>query len=121
MNAMLWVLQGLLAAVFAFSGVAKSMLSKERLIAGGQTGVTPFPLPLIRFTAVCELLGALGMILPGLLRVAVVLTPLAAAGFAVIMVAAIASHAWLREPVNVAGTSALLLVAVAVSAGRFAG
>jgi uncharacterized membrane protein YphA (DoxX/SURF4 family) len=121
MNAMLWTLQVLLAAVFAFSGAVKSTLSKPRLIATGQTGVAPFPLPLIRFTAGCELLGALAMILPGLLRVAVVLTPLAAAGFAVIMVAAIASHAWLREPVNVAGTCALLLVAVTVSVGRFAG
>ena len=121
MNALLWILQGLLAAVFAFSGVVKSVLSKPRLIASGQTGVAPFPLPLIRFTAVCEVLGALGMILPGLLRVAVFLTPLAAAGFAVIMVAAIASHAWLREPFRVAATSALLLIAVTVSVGRFAG
>ena len=120
MNATLWILQGLLAAVFAFSGVAKSTLSKPRLIASGQTGVTPFPVPLIRFTAGCELLGALGMILPMALHIAVFLTPLAAAGFAVIMVAAIASHARLREPVNVAGTIVLLLIALTVSVGRFA-
>jgi uncharacterized membrane protein YphA (DoxX/SURF4 family) len=118
MNTMLWVLQGLLAAVFAVSGAAKSTLSKPRLIASGQTGVTPFPMPLIRFTAGCELLGALGMFLPRLLGVATYLTPLAAAGFAVIMVAAITSHAWLREPLNVAATSAILLVAVTVAVVR---
>jgi uncharacterized membrane protein YphA (DoxX/SURF4 family) len=118
MNTVLWVLQILLAAVFAVSGALKSTLSKPRLIASGQTGVGPFPLPLVRFTAGCELLGAAGMILPRLFDTAVYLTPLAAAGFAVIMVAAIASHAWLREPVNVAATSAILLAALTVCAGR---
>jgi DoxX-like family len=65
MNTFLWVLQGVLAAVFAVSGALKSTMSKPRLIASGQTGVAPFPVPLIRFTAGCELLGVLGMVLPG--------------------------------------------------------
>lgn len=120
MNTLLWILQGLLAVIFTVSGVAKSTLSKPRLIASGQTGVAPFPLPLIRFTAWCELLGALGMVLPRPLHVAMYLTPLAAAGFAVIMVAAIMSHAWLREPVRVVATTAILLVAVTVGVGRIA-
>jgi DoxX-like family len=96
----------------------KSTLSKPRLIATGQTGLAPFPVPLIRFTAWCELLGALGMILPRLLNVAPVLTPLAALGFAVIMVAAITSHARLREPLNTAATSVILVVALTVALGR---
>jgi uncharacterized membrane protein YphA (DoxX/SURF4 family) len=119
MNVALWILQGLLAAVFAASGAAKSTLPKPKLIAIGQTGVTPFPMPLIRFTACCELLGSAGVILPWLTHTAAFLTPLAAAGFAVIMLAAISSHAWLREPVNVAFTTALLVAAVTVSVGRF--
>jgi DoxX-like family len=49
------------------------------------------------------------------------LTPLAAAGFAVIMVAAIWSHARLREPRNVALTTLILLAALTVTVGRFAG
>jgi uncharacterized membrane protein YphA (DoxX/SURF4 family) len=118
MNTILWVLQVLLAAVFAVSGVLKSTMSKPALVASGQTGVAPFPLPLIRFTACCELLGAAGVVLPRLVRTAEYLTPLAAAGFAVIMVAAIASHARLREPVNVVATSVILLVALTVAAGR---
>jgi hypothetical protein len=119
MNMMLWIFQGLLAAVFTASGAAKSTLSKPKLIAMGQTGVAPFPVPLIRFTACCELLGAVGVILPWLTHTAAFLTPLAAAGFAVIMVAAITSHARLREPVNVALTTVILLVAVTVTAARF--
>jgi hypothetical protein len=119
MNVALWIFQGLLAATFAFSGRAKSTRSKERLIATGQTGVAPFPLPLIRFTAYCELLGAIGVILPWLTHTAAFLTPVAAAGFAVIMVAAITSHARLKEPINVAVTTVILLLAVSVSVGRF--
>jgi uncharacterized membrane protein YphA (DoxX/SURF4 family) len=119
MNILLWAGQALLAVVFAASGAAKSTQPKERLIAIGQTGVTPFPLPLIRFTAWCELLGVIGIVLPWLTGTARVLTPLAAAGFAVVMVGAITSHARLREPRNVALTTALLLIAVLVSIGRF--
>jgi hypothetical protein len=119
MNTVLWIFQGLLAVVFTASGVSKATFSKKKLIAIGQTGVTPFPLPLIRFTAYCELLGAIGIILPWLTHIATPLTPLAAAGFAVIMVAAMTSHARLREPANVAITGLILLVAVMVSAARF--
>jgi uncharacterized membrane protein YphA (DoxX/SURF4 family) len=64
MNAVLWTLQVLLAVVFAASGAAKISQSKDRLIASGQTGVAPFPLPVIRLTAFCELLGAIGIIVP---------------------------------------------------------
>jgi DoxX-like family len=42
----------------------------------------------IRFIGVAEVLGALGLILPGLLRIRPGLTPLAAAGLVIIMVGA---------------------------------
>jgi hypothetical protein len=42
----------------------------------------------MRFIAVCETLGALGLILPGLLRIRPGLTPLAAAGLVIIMIGA---------------------------------
>lgn len=121
MNIALWVGQALLGALFLFSGVAKLSQSKERLLAMGQTGASVFPLPLLRFVACCELLGAVGVVLPWLMGRAVILTPLAAAGFVAIMVGAIAAHARLREPRNVTATSFILLVAAAVAVGRFAG
>ena len=49
----------------------------------------PLPGPFLRFIAVCEVLGALGLILPGLLRIRPGLTPLAAAGLVIIMVGAV--------------------------------
>jgi hypothetical protein len=86
-----------------------------------QTGVAPFPLPVIRFTAFCELLGAIGILLPRLVGVATFLTPVAAGGFAVVMLGAIGSHAYLREPRNVALTVSLFIAAVAVAVGRALG
>jgi len=121
MNVALWVGQALLAVVFVYSGALKVSQSREKLLEMGQTGVAVFPLPLLRFVAACELLGAVGVIVPWLTDTTPVLTPLAAAGFVVIMVGAIAAHARLHEPRNVAATSFVLLVAAAVAVGRLAG
>jgi hypothetical protein len=121
MNALLWTLQGVLAAIFTASGLAKISQPKDRLIASGQTGVAPFPLPVIRITALCELLGAVGILAPRLVGVAEFLTPAAAGGFAVVMVGAIASHVHLREPRNVALTVAIFIAAVTVAVGRALG
>jgi hypothetical protein len=109
-----------LAAVFMGSGIAKSTMTKERMIASGQTGVASFPLPLVRFGAAMEVLGAIGLILPWLTGVAKVLTPLAATGLAVIMIAAGWSHTRLREPRNTAANALLFSLCVFVAVNRFA-
>jgi asparagine N-glycosylation enzyme membrane subunit Stt3 len=118
MNALLWSLQVLLAAIFAGTGAVMISQSKERLISSGQTGVAPFPLPVIRVTAFCELLGAIAILVPRLVGVAEFLTPAAAAGFVIVMVGAIGSHAYLREPRNVALATLILIAAVTVAVGR---
>jgi hypothetical protein len=64
------------------------------------------------------LLGAIGIIVPRLVGVAEFLTPAAAAGFAIVMVGAIGSHAYLHEPRNVAATMLILITAVTVAVGR---
>jgi len=121
MSLALWVGQALLAVVLLYSGALKVSQSREKLLAMGQTGAAVFPLPVLRSVAFCELLGAAGIILPWLTNVAPALTPLAAAGLAVVMVGAVAAHARLPEPRNVAATSFILLVAVAVAVGRGVG
>ncbi len=87
-DALLWTLQIALAAIFTVSGLAKISLPKDRLIASGQTGVTPFPLPVIRVTAFCELLSTVGVLLPRLVGLTAFFTPVAAGGFAIVMVGA---------------------------------
>ena len=82
-NVFLWMLQGLLAILFLFAGVAKLMMPVQ--ILASQSG---FPGLFMRFIAVAEVLGALGLILPRLLRLPSDLTPLAAAGLVNIMIGA---------------------------------
>ena len=79
----LWLVQGLLAALFLFAGGVKLTMPLDELAA--QTGL---PGPFILFVSVAELLGAVGLVLPGLLRVRPGLTALAAAGLTIIMVGA---------------------------------
>ena len=83
MSYALWIAQGLLAAVFLFAGGIKLYLPIEEL-----TKQMPVPGLFVRFIAVCEVLGAVGLILPGLLRIRPGLTPLAAAGLVIIMIGA---------------------------------
>jgi hypothetical protein len=119
MNVALWILQGLLAVVFLGSGLAKSTMTKERMLATGQTGVAPFPLPVIRAVAFCELLAAVGLLLPWATGIGRFLTPLAAVGLCLVMVGAAGSHARLREPRNVAVNAVLFALAVTVAVARF--
>ena len=85
MNLALWIVQVLLALLYLFSGGLKLVLPLEKL-----TGPVALPGLFIRFIGLCEMLGALGLILPGLLRIKTGLTPLAAAGLVIIMIGATA-------------------------------
>ena len=118
MNTVLWICQGILAAVFLLSGLQKGFQTKERMLATGQTGVRAYSLPFIRFIATMELLGAVGLIVPWATRIAPFLTPLAAAGLSIIMLGAARAHTRLHEPKNVATNIALLALCVLVVIGR---
>jgi uncharacterized membrane protein YphA (DoxX/SURF4 family) len=83
LNYTLWIIQGLLAALFLFAGVMKLVMPIETL-----TEQSPLPGFFLRFIGVAETLGAIGLILPGLLRIQTFLTPLAAAGLVIIMIGA---------------------------------
>ena len=82
-NGVLWVVQGLLAALFLFAGGMKLVLPIEAM-----AGPVALPGPFLRFIGVAEVLGAVGLILPGLLRIQRQLTPIAAAGLVIIMIGA---------------------------------
>jgi hypothetical protein len=79
----LWIVQGLLALLFLFGGVAKLIMPIEAM-----TEQIQLPGPFLRFIGLAETLGGLGLVLPGLLRIRPGLTPLAAAGLVIIMIGA---------------------------------
>ena len=90
MNIALWIIQVLLALLFLFAGGTKLFMSIEAMRAMGSPNQILLPGLLIRFIGVCEVLGALGLILPGLLRIKPGLTPLAATGLMIIVIGATA-------------------------------
>jgi hypothetical protein len=114
MTYVLWVVQGLLAALFLWAGGVKLVLPLDQL-----EGPVPLPGVFLRFIGVAEVLGAIGLILPGLLRTLPGLTPLAAAGLVIIMIGA--------TVIGLAGGSAVLslipvgvgLLAAFVAYGRW--
>ena len=90
MNIVLWIIQVLLALLFLFAGGMKLILPIDVLTSMGPPNQVQLPGLFIKFIGVCEVLGALGLILPGLFRVKTWLTPLAAAGLVIIMIGAVA-------------------------------
>jgi hypothetical protein len=81
----LWIIQIVLALLFLFAGGVKLVLPVDALTKGTPMLSAGF----LRFVGVCEVLGAIGLILPGLLRIRPGLTPLAAAGLIGIMIGAV--------------------------------
>jgi uncharacterized membrane protein YphA (DoxX/SURF4 family) len=114
-NIALWVIQILLALAFLVSGITKAIRPSEKL----RVEFTELQPGVIRLVAVAEVLGALGLILPGVTGIAPALTPVAAAGLAIIMVGAVVTHARRHEVKSVVMNVVLLALAVVVAVGRF--
>jgi hypothetical protein len=104
-NIGLWVAQALLAAFYFYAGFNKVSQPIEVLAAMSMGFVLFVPEWLTRFIGVAELLGAVGIVLPALIRIMPRLTPLAALGLSIIQVLAILLHASRGEfavlPLNV--------------------
>ena len=89
MNVALWIVAGLLAALFLLAGSTKLFIPWERLAkAPGGGWVNDFSPGFVNFLGAVEILGAVGLILPALLDIAPVLVPLAAVGLGLIMIGA---------------------------------
>ena len=113
MNRVLWIVQAALALVFLSAGASK-LLSPDAVLAS----YLPPP-PFMRGIGVLEIAGALGLVLPGLLRARPILTPLAATGLAVIMAGAVTTTL-LSSPLPGALLPLVLgLVAAGIAYGRW--
>ena len=89
MNIVLWIIQILLALLFLFAGGSKLVMSAEAMARMSPPDALPLPILLVRFIGLVEVLGALGLVLPGLFRRRQELTPLAAAGLTIVMIGAV--------------------------------
>jgi putative oxidoreductase len=117
LNIALWILQVLLGAMFIMSGFGKATAPLSEL-SGRMTWVTDVPEALVRFIGVSELLGGLGLLLPSVLRIKPVLTPLAAVGLALVMLFAAIFHV-MRGEMPVIGINLLIgALAIFIAWGR---
>jgi hypothetical protein len=117
LNVALWVVQGWLAAVFLIAGAVK--LAQRKAALEQRPGMayvadrTPTEMKLL---GLAEVLGAIGLVVPWLLRTAPGLTPVAAACLAVLMLGAVAVHR--RRHESMAFPGGLLALSLFVAVGR---
>lgn len=120
MNIALWIAAGLLALVFIFAGGMKLGASRQKLLANPRMGwANDVSERGITFIGLVEVLGAIGLILPGVTGVAPFLVGWAAVGLAIVMAGAIAIHVRRGETKDIVMPVVLLLLAAFVAWGRF--
>ncbi|WP_405959617.1 DoxX family protein [Streptomyces sp. NBC_00024] len=119
MNILLWILAGVLAAIFLAVGLMTVLRPKEKLAAAGMgwvEGVNPVA---VKALGALEVLAAVGLTLPALVDIAPILVPLAATGLIALMIGAAITHARQKETPAIMLNLVLLAMAAVVAWGRF--
>src|SRR5438552_1429226 len=116
MNISLWTLQGALALVFLPAAVTRAVsydFARKQM-----AWVAAVPRPLLLFISAAEIVGAIGLVLPGFTSAAPQLISIAALGLALIQVLAFLFHTSRHEPRNARANLLLLAALVFVAAVR---
>lgn len=116
MNLVLWVLQAVTAV--AFGGHGYLLVMRPRQTAERAPWVAALPVPFLRVLGIIEIVGALGVVLPGLTGVLPSLTVAAAGGLVAMMLLAMLFHVTRREWRNIGLNLILGALAFAVAYGR---
>ncbi|CAM3452039.1 DoxX family protein [Isoptericola cucumis] len=118
MNVALWIVAALFASGFIAGGVVKQVWSYERYAArlGWPEDFSPGK---VKFMGVVEMLGGLGLVLPGLLGIATVLVPVAASAMALYMAGAVTERIRRNEYTELLGDLVFLGAMLFVAWGRF--
>ena len=119
METALWTAQVLLAATFLATGLTKLTQPRAQLAAGPMGWAADVSDVEFRAVGLLEILGALGLVLPGVMDIAPLLTPLAAVGLALTMIGAIATHVRMGETDRLAVPVVLLVLTIFVAVERF--
>jgi hypothetical protein len=116
MNASLWIVQAILAAMMILLGIMKTFQPIEKLSKFSWT--TRSSKGFVRFVGISEFLIGAGLIVPQLTGILPILTPLAALSLCMIMVLAIADHVRNKE-IKIVMNVIIILLAAFVTVGRF--
>ncbi|MCX5741311.1 MAG: DoxX family protein [Proteobacteria bacterium] len=115
MNLAIWIVQGLLAVMMAGAGLFKLVTPHAQLVTK-MPWARSWPEPRIKLLGAAEALGAAGLILPGLLHLLPILTPVAAIALVILMAGAVKTHLDRKE--SPAPALVPLLLASVVVLGR---
>lgn len=119
MNVLLWVLQGVLALMMLMAGGMKAAKSRNDLLGDPRMGwVDGFSDSTVRTIGLLELAAAVGLVLPWVLDIAPVLTPLAAVGVVALMIGAALTHRRRGEMQAIGMNTAIAVIAIAIAVGR---
>jgi uncharacterized membrane protein YphA (DoxX/SURF4 family) len=113
-SAVLWTLQALLAALFLFAGAMKFIMP-----VAAMTQQVPVSGTFLHFIGIMELLGGLGLVLPGIFRIHRELTPLAAAGLVIIMSGAVGITLATGTAAQAAMPGVVGIIAAGIAAARW--
>jgi uncharacterized membrane protein YphA (DoxX/SURF4 family) len=120
MNIALWIIAGILALVFLVAGSNKLFIPYAKLAkAPGAGWVNDFSPVFVKVLGAIEIVGAVGLILPGALGIVPVLVPLAATGLAIIMVGAATVSFRRHEPKHALLNLVYLVLGLFLAVGRF--
>ena len=117
MNTALWILQATLAAIFLTAGLKKLVQPKEKLETK-MGWVNDFAPGSVKAIGLLEILAGLGLIVPGVLRIAPQLTVWAAIGLVVLMIGAAVTHTRRKEPLMIVPTLILATLAAVTAWGH---
>jgi uncharacterized membrane protein YphA (DoxX/SURF4 family) len=121
MNTALWIVAGLLTAIYLLSGFGKLFTPREKMagMMDAARWVLDFSPGALKAIGAVEVLGAVGLVLPALLGIAPVLVPLAALGLALLMTGAVIMRIRRREFTYALLDATYLVLAAFVAIGRF--
>lgn len=121
MNTALWIIQGVLAAAFLMIGGMKLMMPKAQLAGMGDmlAWTHDFTEQQIKGIGILEVLGAIGIILPPLVGILPILSPLAALGLTLVGIGAVVTHIRRNETQLALMPGMLAVLALFVVIGRF--
>lgn len=117
MTTIIWVIKSVLALLFVITGAMKLALPKNKLLEKGLKALLNINEQQIRGIGFLEVLGAMGLILPGLLNIFPLLTGVAAFGLALTMLVATRTH--LRFKLPVTGNIIILILCLLVAFNAF--
>lgn len=117
MNTFLWIIQAALAVAFAMAGIMKLAQPKEKL-AANMGWVEEYSANAVKGIGVAEILAVIGLIVPPLVDVAPILTPLASIGLLIVMFLAAMLHRRRGETQMIVVNVVLGLLALVVVWGR---